>query len=228
MQEIIDWLNNPHRDYDAGVLLYEKYGNNRTILDLLKKKKRDAGFLMEKLEYNLAKIAAVPEPSVPTAATIAAPEINIAERKFIKQLTEKNIHENDLPGDMKQKHARVKEIVPRLAALHNKLKTAPDDETRKRLAEELEILENEQIEFWAEVDKLKKEESPAPVTAAEIAAQVQQLTKRKKVVTDNISRAKKELEKGNLSNRQVNTRQASIIGWEKELKEIDEKIASFK
>lgn len=228
MQKIIDWLNNPHRDYDAGVLLYEKYGNNRTILDLLKKKKRDAGFLMEKLEYNLAKIAAVPEPSAPPAATIAAPEINIAERKFIKQLTEKNIHENDLPGELKQKLARVKEIVPHLAALHNKLKTAPDDETRKKLAEEMEILENEQIEFWAAVDKLKKEESPAPVTAAEIAAQVQQLTKRKKVVTDNISRAKKELEKGNLSNRQVNTRQASIIGWEKELKEIDEKIASFK
>jgi hypothetical protein len=228
MQEIIEWLNNPNRDYDAGVLLYEKYGNNKTILDLLRKKKRDAGFLMEKLEYNLAKIAAVPEPPVPATAPIAAPEINIAERKFLKQLTEKNIHENDLPVNLRQKLARVKEIVPLLAALHNKLKSATDDASRKKLVEEMESLENEQIEFWAEVDTLKKHEKPAPVSVAQIAAEVEKLTKRKKIVTDNINRARKEIDKGNLTDRKKNYRLASITGWENELKEIDEKIASFK
>lgn len=161
-------------------------------------------------------------------------------RKEVDALSEpgvKVVTEASMPTSIKKAYARIKEIAPLYASLHNDIAN-PDleDEKRKSLAEELCKLDDERrklwkaIDTWAEGKGTLSLDAKRPVFSNNPVARGIELARHVKRLKQNIVNSQRSADKAKEDGRQVvyDNAMSRIAGYEEELAEIEKEIAGEK
>lgn len=161
-------------------------------------------------------------------------------RKEVDALSEpgvKVVTEASMPTSIKKAYARIKEIAPLYASLHNDIAN-PDitDEKRKSLAEELCKLDDERrklwkaIDAWAEGKGTLSLDAKRPAFSDNPVVRGIELARHVKRLKQNIANSKKAAEKAKEDGRQVVYENAMqrIAGYEADLAETEKEIAGEK
>lgn len=146
----------------------------------------------------------------------------------------KVVTEASMPTGIKKAYARVKEIAPLYASLHNDIAnpSTPDDK-RKELAEQLCKLDDERRRLWKQIDdwsegkgNLKLDEN-RPVYSDDPIVRGFELARAMKRLKQNIRNSSLSAERAKADGRQVVCENAMqrIAGYQKELAEIEAEIA---
>lgn len=241
MSQIQKWLTDPKRDFQQGVDLLNQVCRNKRIIDFLRKKGPNAQS-WEKLEYNLRKFGHVKVEVPKQKAPIDNAPVKITKSKATKPEKGKDeapssppsakVNPEELPDELQIVYNAIRMGVPRIAALKNELKHAESDANRKAIAEELLRLENEQIEGWKMIDEFQKTgkfnfPKAEPKATPEDANSKEVLLKKRKSCVDAINRAKREMKKLNPEDKKYKNRVNTLAKKEKELAQIDEKLAQI-
>lgn len=134
-KELKDWLNGS-RDYNAGVMLYIKYGSKQTLKSLFAKDKHPDRLLDElrKMYYN---------------------EQRNNNPRLIKKAQnlekKKNVKSNGLSAHLDEQWRGYYKL---MAAYHNELTRSKSILKRSNLAGKIKYLENKCISIWAKLDYL--------------------------------------------------------------------------
>lgn len=147
----------------------------------------------------------------------------------------KVVTEASMPAGIKKSYARIKEIAPLYASLHNDIANpAIADEERKGLAEQLCKLDDERRRLWKQIDdwsegkgELKLDEA-RPAYSDDPVVRGFELARAVKRLKQNIRNSRQAAEKAKTDGRQVvyDNAMQRIAGYEKELAEIEAEIAS--
>lgn len=161
-------------------------------------------------------------------------------RKEVDALSEpgvKVVTEAFMPTSIKKAYARIKEIAPLYASLHNDIAN-PDleDEKRKSLAEELCKLDDERrklwkaIDTWAEGKGTLSLDAKRPVFSNNPVVRGIELARHVKRLKQNIVNSQRSADKAKEDGRQVvyDNAMSRIAGYEEELAEIEKEIAGEK
>lgn len=161
-------------------------------------------------------------------------------RKEVDALSEpgvKVVTEASIPTSIKKAYARIKEIAPLYASLHNDIAN-PDleDEKRKSLAEELCKLDDERrklwkaIDTWAEGKGTLSLDAKRPVFSNNPVVRGIELARHVKRLKQNIVNSQRSADKAKEDGRQVvyDNAMSRIAGYEEELAEIEKEIAGEK
>lgn len=161
-------------------------------------------------------------------------------RKEVDALSEpgvKVVTEASMPTSIKKAYARIKEIAPLYASLHNDIAN-PDleDEKRKSLAEELCKLDDERrklwkaIDTWAEGKGTLSLDAKRPVFSNNPVVRGIELARHVKRLKQNIVNSQRSADKAKEGGRQVvyDNAMSRIAGYEEELAEIEKEIAGEK
>jgi DNA repair exonuclease SbcCD ATPase subunit len=161
-------------------------------------------------------------------------------RKEVDALSEpgvKVVTEASMPISIKKAYARIKEIAPLYASLHNDIAN-PDleDEKRKSLAEELCKLDDERrklwkaIDTWAEGKGTLSLDAKRPVFSNNPVVRGIELARHVKRLKQNIVNSQRSADKAKEDGRQVvyDNAMSRIAGYEEELAEIEKEIAGEK
>lgn len=161
-------------------------------------------------------------------------------RKEVDALSEpgvKVVTEASMPTSIKKAYARIKEIAPLYASLHNDIAN-PDleDEKRKSLAEELCKLDDERrklwkaIDTWAEGKGTLSLDAKRPVFSNNPVVRGIELARHVKRLKQNIVNSQRSADKAKEDGRQVvyDNAMSRIAGYEEELAEIEKEIAGEK
>lgn len=161
-------------------------------------------------------------------------------RKEVDALSEpgvKVVTEASMPTSIKKAYARIKEIAPLYASLHNDIAN-PDleDEKRKSLAEELCKLDDERrklwkaIDAWAEGKGTLSLDAKRPVFSNNPVVRGIELARHVKRLKQNIVNSQRSADKAKEDGRQVvyDNAMSRIAGYEEELAEIEKEIAGEK
>ena len=161
-------------------------------------------------------------------------------RKEVDALSEpgvKVVTEASMPTSIKKAYARIKEIAPLYASLHNDIAN-PDleDEKRKSLAEELCKLDDERrklwkaIDTWAEGKGTLSLDAKRPVFSNNPVVRGIELARHVKRLKQNIDNSQRSADKAKEDGRQVvyDNAMSRIAGYEEELAEIEKEIAGEK
>lgn len=161
-------------------------------------------------------------------------------RKEVDALSEpgvKVVTEASMPTSIKKAYARIKEIAPLYASLHNDIAN-PDleDEKRKSLAEELCKLDDERrklwkaIDTWAEGKGTLSLDAKRPVFSNNPVVRGIELARHVKRLKQNIVNSQRSADKAKEDGRQVvyDNAMSRIAGYEEELVEIEKEIAGEK
>lgn len=161
-------------------------------------------------------------------------------RKEVDALSEpgvKVVTEASMPTSIKKAYARIKEIAPLYASLHNDIAN-PDleDEKRKSLAEELCKLDDERrklwkaIDTWAEGKGTLSLDAKRPVFSNNPVVRGIELARHVKRLKQNIVNSQRSADKAKEDGRQVvyDNAMSRIAEYEEELAEIEKEIAGEK
>lgn len=161
-------------------------------------------------------------------------------RKEVDALSEpgvKVVTEASMPTSIKKAYARIKEIAPLYASLHNDIAN-PDleDEKRKSLAEELCKLDDERrklwkaIDAWAEGKGTLSLDAKRPVFSNNPVVRGIELARHVKRLKQNIVNSQRSADKAKEDGRQVvyDNAMSRIAGYEEELAEIEKEVAGEK
>lgn len=146
----------------------------------------------------------------------------------------KVVTEASMPAGIKNSYARIKEIAPLYASLHNDI-AHPDipDEKRKGLAEQLCKLDDERRRLWKQIDdwsegkgELKLDEA-RPEYSTDPIVRGFELARAVKRLKQNIRNSRQAAEKAKADGRQVvhDNAMQRIAGYEKDLAGIEAEIA---
>lgn len=149
----------------------------------------------------------------------------------------KVVTEASMPTSIKKAYARIKEIAPLYASLHNDIAN-PDieDEARKTLAEELCKLDDERRRIWKAIDAWSEGkgtlslDAKRPVFSDNPVVRGIELARHVKRLKQNIVNSQRSADKAKEDGRQVvyNNAMSRIAGYEKELAEIEKEISGEK
>lgn len=161
-------------------------------------------------------------------------------RKEVDALSEpgvKVVTEASMPTSIKKAYARIKEIAPLYASLHNDIAN-PDinDEARKTLAEELCKLDDERRKLWKAIDAWSEGkgtlslDAKRPVFSNNPVVRGIELARHVKRLKQNIINSQRSADKAKEDGRQVvyDNAMSRIAGYEEELAEIEKEIAGEK
>ncbi|MBS6237448.1 MAG: hypothetical protein KH897_03490 [Bacteroides sp.] len=161
-------------------------------------------------------------------------------RKEVDALSEpgvKVVTEASMPTSIKKAYARIKEIAPLYASLHNDIANPDiDDEARKALAEELCKLDDERrklwkaIDAWAEGKGTLNLDAKRPVFSNNPVVRGIELARHVKRLKQNIVNSQRSADKAKEDGRQVvyDNAMNRIAGYEEELAEIEKEISGEK
>lgn len=161
-------------------------------------------------------------------------------RKEVDALSEpgvKVVTEASMPTSIKKAYARIKEIAPLYASLHNDIANPDiDDEARKALAEELCKLDDERrklwkaIDAWAEGKGTLSLDAKRPVFSNNPVVRGIELARHVKRLKQNIVNSQRSADKAKEDGRQVvyDNAMSRIAGYEEELAEIEKEITGEK
>jgi DNA repair exonuclease SbcCD ATPase subunit len=149
----------------------------------------------------------------------------------------KVVTEASMPTSIKKAYARIKEIAPLYASLHNDIAN-PDieDEARKTLAEELCKLDDERRRLWKAIDTWSEGkgtlnlDAKRPVFSDNPVVRGIELARHVKRLKQNIVNSQRSADKAKEDGRQVvyDNAMSRIAGYEKELAEIEKEISGEK
>lgn len=149
----------------------------------------------------------------------------------------KVVTEASMPTSIKKAYARIKEIAPLYASLHNDIAN-PDieDEARKTLAEELCKLDDERRRLWKAIDAWSEGkgtlslDAKRPVFSDNPVVRGIELARHVKRLKQNIVNSQRSADKAKEDGRQVvyDNAMSRIAGYEKELAEIEKEISGEK
>ena len=149
----------------------------------------------------------------------------------------KVVTEASMPTSIKKTYARIKEIAPLYASLHNDIAN-PDieDEARKTLAEELCKLDDERRRLWKAIDAWSEGkgtlslDAKRPVFSDNPVVRGIELARHVKRLKQNIVNSQRSADKAKEDGRQVvyDNAMSRIAGYEKELAEIEKEISGEK
>lgn len=163
------------------------------------------------------------------AITSLQSELEELSKPGIKVVTEAS-----MPAGIKKVYARIKEIVPLYASLHNDIaNTSTPDDKRKELAEQLCKLDDERRRLWKQIDdwsegkgKLELDEK-RPEYSDDPIIRGFELARAVKRLKQNIRNSNLSAKKAKADSRQVvyDNAMQRIAGYEKELAEIENEIS---
>lgn len=149
----------------------------------------------------------------------------------------KVVTEASMPTSIKKAYARIKEIAPLYASLHNDIAN-PDieDEARKTLAEELCKLDDERRRLWKAIDTWSEGkgtlnlDAKRPVFSDNPVVRGIELARHVKRLKQNIVNSQRSADKAKEDGRQFvyDNAMSRIAGYEKELAEIEKEISGEK
>lgn len=149
----------------------------------------------------------------------------------------KVVTEASMPTSIKKAYARIKEIAPLYASLHNDIANPDiDDEARKTLAEELCKLDDERRKLWKAIDAWSEGkgtlslDAKRPVFSNNPVVRGIELARHVKRLKQNIVNSQRSADKAKEDGRQVvyDNAMSRIAGYEEELAEIEKEIAGEK
>jgi hypothetical protein len=205
LKKINDWIKNPERDFEQGLLLYNKFKTNTKFDEYFSAKLKDPdgaakGLLLQNLisinlrfvsdPLHLEQILAKQYPAAkPIGSNPTPPRKNalptVDEESKLKSL-------DSLPTELEPKAQRIRELQPLIGALHAKLKalSAGQEEEAKLIATELITLDDEKRGLWEEIDNFKGID---PGLDVKNTAAKEDLIKRIKRTRDDLNRVKNNL-----------------------------------
>lgn len=166
-EEIKQWLDGP-RDYEAGVLLYCRYGKNRNLKSYLQRKCAPL-----KVLYELSKLVGI---DAFANAQIEAPEVQrstIEDKGEVKpdvrlKITrEGGLSYSQLPEPLKKVYSEACDVYRQMRHLHEKMKLVGTDSERASLrAALLEQVDRNRV-CWEMIDQWAADGTlPEPTTEA--------------------------------------------------------------
>lgn len=164
-EEIKQWLDGP-RDYEAGVLLYCRYGKNRNLKTYLQRKCAPL-----KLLYELSKLvgidpfanAQIEVPELPRSTAKDKDELKPDER--LRIIREGGISYSQLPESLKKVYLEACDAYRQMRHLHEKMKLVGTDSERAALrAALLEQVDRNRV-CWEMIDQWAADGTlPEPTT----------------------------------------------------------------
>ena len=147
-QEIKAWIEGP-REYEEGRALFAKYSRKKGLISLFQRKHKPKVLL-----YNLQKLLTKPTPLTSIPATqdrMTAPETTPIPVKRTEVETH-TVHYEQLPEALKTLYNQNRILYKQMRALHEKMKIAPDDDTRAKLRNELTDYDDLIASNWQKID----------------------------------------------------------------------------
>jgi hypothetical protein len=227
MNEITQWLAAANKDYAFGLKLLKRLSPDNKKMQFLACCSSDAlgslhfnilvqevknAFRIHLANGTLDRVQSPPKP-------IEAMPLDTTRRKFVFNDI---VDVKSLPEELQKLYFRNQEITRLLAGLHQELKTASSNASRKELAEKISTLNQERITNWKQLDSFSEGESPVDVAEkkekpdGEPNDQISELKHK-------IGHAEKELASGKLSKGQQGHRKRMITTWTKKLNEYQAK-----
>ena len=219
MNEISQWLAAPDKDYQAGLKLLKRLSpDNKKMQFLASHATAPVGSLHFNILLQEVKSAfrihlangTLEKLQSPLKPIVAKP-LDATRRKFVFNDI---VDVKSLPAELQKLYFRNQEITRSLAGLHQELKAAGSNTTRKELAEKISTLNKERITNWKQLDEFSEGIKPAGQSGADSVGSEQ------KQLLDKISAAEKEIESGSLSKNQVTHRKRMITLWKKKLQNL--------
>jgi hypothetical protein len=158
-EEIKKWLKDPVRSQKDGAALFEKYGRNRILMKLFNSKEN--ANTLEKLSYELTKLAGIKETvkttmeNIPSISKEKQSQINNNLARITGVQPAALVSNPEPPKDADLERRRAKLFNDR-ARLSNKLKEQQTDADRKKIIDEIKVLEKE---YYAVIDSIKHVET---------------------------------------------------------------------
>lgn len=159
-------------------------------------------------------------------------EVDVLNAPGVKIVTEAS-----MPPSIRKAYARIKEITPLYASLHNDIaQESLSEEERKPLADELCRLDDERRKLWKTIDAWSEGkgtlqlEEQRPTFSENPVVRGIELMRHVKRLKQNIANSRKAAEKAKEEGRQVVYENAMkrIAGYEADLAETEEEIAGEK
>jgi hypothetical protein len=154
MQEIKDWLQSENKDFNAGLLLFQKYSRNRAILLYLARKKD-----IEKLEYELMKLAQfddlkpIEHQSPVSSNFIKKPAVLTEADEVHKLMQSRSVKREDLPEELQVIYDGIADAYKLQRVYHEKMKLATTDEARAELRDKVVECDNIIGFGWDQIDE---------------------------------------------------------------------------
>lgn len=231
MNKATQWLNNPDRKYQDGVLIYkEVFGMDKQYAFFANVSDPKPGglhfnLLTEKIRVAERRIGnALPDP-VETMKEVN-PEIRV---KPIKQDQSTRFVDNhlvevtSLPAELQEKFFRNKQIMKELSGEHIEMKAAADDEARATHLEMCKELEQEKDANWKLIDDWWKENGQKAEKQDGQKAEETNADQRMETVRKAILRVKKELKDKTMDLKKVMSKKEKLAAWETELADLKAK-----
>jgi hypothetical protein len=153
MNEIQEWLDSETKDFEKGLILFQKYSRNRSVFMYLLRKKDVA-----KLDYELQRLVALnprPAENLMSASSILVgkfPEV-AAANEVHKIMKSRQINREDLTEPLQKIYDGIADAYKLQRVYHEKMKLAETDEQRAELR--AKVIEcDEIIAFgWKQIDE---------------------------------------------------------------------------
>lgn len=149
-----------------------------------------------------------------------------AQTRFVEIPGLKNI--DDLPDHLRKAYLDNKTLFTQMAGARQRLAACKTNEERKPIAEEIAAINRQKEQNWKDINDFVNgktaDESDKTAVTLDPAKEALKLNRRISTVKINISRAQKEIDSGKLKGKKLETRLASLEGWEKELVELEDKL----
>lgn len=145
-----EWLSNPKRSYADGVALFEAHaseGHKDKYLKALKAGEAPAPF-DPKFSTLINLITMISGSLYAGVVKEDAPDKEEGDKDYAPA---KVVTPDDLPDELKERYAKVRTNVPRMASIQSELENDMSDEDRKALADELLSMEEENTEVYADI-----------------------------------------------------------------------------
>jgi|WetSurMetagenome_2_1015567.scaffolds.fasta_scaffold179520_2 hypothetical protein len=233
-EEINSWLNSG-RDYNQGLVLYEKYGISSNLKRILRK----AGFSKKNLVtlvYELGKLSKIPAPRITSARPKPVEihqvkEVTPADQRvvFVPRLEYSGLRPNTPEVDMLVQH--VKNLQKVGSSMHSTLEYLPSNEQRAESAKKIREIYDEVDDIYNRLRIYDKTGSLPPPNAKKVKREkkqasqmdVQELMQRQATLRSLISKAKKREKSGvKLETRAKNVQIINL--YKLELSQITERL----
>lgn len=189
MRSVKAWVNSKHKDYWTGVQLYERYGTNRTLIRLFKRK--ESAYTRQKLAEELRKLAEKPKKQ------------NYKVTQRYSDTAKSPVNHQELPDVLKKLDIEKGKLFKEAAQLHEQISEQMEDMPKANRLKAKDTIERNfkrieqiwaDIDYWQQHGELPEHLKETPKDEGE-RIRLSDFINRRKNVPTYISKAKKELEK---------------------------------
>lgn len=216
-EEILNYFENQSHTFEEGLMLFKRFGKNRSV-EMWLERKRD----QKKLDYELRKMLSLsikdngmrsePTPAIIKKAEATLPVVNKVtppgkKGENFRYLRFEKINPQDLPEDKRGIYDEIARSYKLQRSWHEKMKLAKTDDERAVAREEVVKLDDFIDQAWKGIDAFIKSGEDVPATAG--AKDVFEISKEINACRSYISRNVPELAR--LDPKKKEKRTAEVI-----------------